>query len=117
MLSMLISGPEGPGDAIDIYLQPLIEELIDLWVNGVDTYDASTRKNFMLRAALLWIIHDFPAYGNLSGHSTKGRLLFATKKLGHYGYQRVTSFATWAIVDSSQMIIYGENIKLLLMAP
>jgi len=74
MLSMLISGPEGPGDAIDIYLQPLIEELIDLWDNGVDTYDASTRKNFTLRAALLWIVHDFPAYGNLSGHSTKGRL-------------------------------------------
>ena len=71
---MLISGPDGPGDAIDIYLQPLIDELIALWEDGVDTYDASTKTNCELRAALLWMVHDFPAYGNLSGHSTKGRL-------------------------------------------
>ncbi|XP_035547426.1 uncharacterized protein LOC118348940 [Juglans regia] len=29
---------------------------------------------FMLHAALLWTINDFPAYGNLSGWSTKGKL-------------------------------------------
>ena len=74
LLSVLISGPDGPGDAIDIYLQPLIDELIALWEDGVDTYDASTKTNFKLRAALLWMVHDFQAYGNLSGHSTKGRL-------------------------------------------
>jgi len=74
LLSVLISGPDGPGDAIDIYLQPLIDELIALWEDGVDTYNASTKTNFKLRAALLWMVHDFPAYGNLSGHSTKGRL-------------------------------------------
>ena len=74
LLSVLISGPDGPGDAIDIYLQPLIDELIALWEDGVDTYDASTKTNFKLRAALLWMVHDFPAYGNPSGHSTKGRL-------------------------------------------
>ncbi|WVZ75536.1 hypothetical protein U9M48_023579 [Paspalum notatum var. saurae] len=73
-LSMVISGPEGPGDAIDIYLQPLIEELLELWEDGIDTYDACTKTNFKLRATLLWMIHDFPAYGNLSGYSTMGRL-------------------------------------------
>nr|XP_033514427.1 uncharacterized protein LOC117279086 [Nicotiana tomentosiformis] len=30
ILSMLIPGPESPGDAIDVYLQPLIEELKEL---------------------------------------------------------------------------------------
>lgn len=74
MLSMLLPGPDGPGDAIDVYLQPLIEELIELWEDGVDTYDSSTKTNFKLRAALLWTVHDFPAYGNISGHSTKGKL-------------------------------------------
>ncbi|XP_060182268.1 uncharacterized protein LOC132611929 [Lycium barbarum] len=74
ILSMLILGPESPGDAIDVYLQPLIEELKELWETGVETFDASTRQNFMLHATLLWTINDFPAYANLSGWSTKGKL-------------------------------------------
>ncbi|CAL1411660.1 unnamed protein product [Linum trigynum] len=74
ILSMLIPGPESPGDAIDVYLQPLIEDLKDLWEEGVTTFDSSKRQNFHLRATLLWTINDFPAYANLSGWSTKGRL-------------------------------------------
>ncbi|KAH0750560.1 hypothetical protein KY290_029792 [Solanum tuberosum] len=74
ILSMIIPGPNGPGDAIDTYLQPLIEELKELWEVGIETYDASTRQNFKLHASLLWTINDFPAYGNLSGWSTKGKL-------------------------------------------
>ncbi|XP_073049563.1 uncharacterized protein [Primulina eburnea] len=71
ILSSLIPGPEGPGDAIDVYLKPLIEELKESWELGIETFDASTRQNFKLHASLLWTINDFPAYGNLSGWSTK----------------------------------------------
>ncbi|XP_016481586.1 uncharacterized protein LOC107802577 isoform X4 [Nicotiana tabacum] len=74
ILSMIIPGPESPGDAIDVYLQPLIEELKELWESGVKTFDASTKQNFVLHASLLWTINDFPAYANLSGWSTKGKL-------------------------------------------
>lgn len=74
ILSMLIPGPKGPGDAIDVYLQPLIEELKDLWEVGVETFDAATQRHFQLRAALMWTINDFPAYAMLSGWSTKGYL-------------------------------------------
>ncbi|XP_047342834.1 uncharacterized protein LOC124946317 [Impatiens glandulifera] len=73
MLSMLIPGPKSPGDAIDIFLQPLIEELQALWHTGVRTFDASTSEYFNMHAALLWTINDFPAYANLSGWSTKGK--------------------------------------------
>ncbi|XP_042954724.1 uncharacterized protein LOC122291124 [Carya illinoinensis] len=72
--SLLIPGPRSPGNKIDVYLQPLIDELIDLWDNGVGTYDAKASETFRLRAALLWTINDFPAYGNLSGWSTKGKM-------------------------------------------
>ncbi|KAH7849317.1 hypothetical protein Vadar_016185 [Vaccinium darrowii] len=72
ILSVLIDGPKGPGDKIDVYLQPLIEELLELWNEGVPTFDASTNQMFQLRAALLWTINDFPAFANLSGWSTKG---------------------------------------------
>ncbi|XP_042972958.1 uncharacterized protein LOC122304759 [Carya illinoinensis] len=73
MTSLIIPGPKSLGNDIDVYLQPLIDELRELWENGVPTYDASTKETFMLHAALLWTINDFPAYGNLSGWSTKGK--------------------------------------------
>ena len=39
---------------------------------GVKTLDASSGKEFKLRAAVLWCIHDYPALGTLSGRTTKG---------------------------------------------
>ncbi|XP_016195242.1 uncharacterized protein LOC107636233 [Arachis ipaensis] len=74
MLSLLIPGPQSPGNDIDVYLQPLIEELKELWESGVETYDSKENKTFNMRACLLWTINDFPAYAMLSGWSTKGKL-------------------------------------------
>lgn len=71
-MTLLIDGPHAPGNDIDVYLRPLIDELKQLWV-GVSTYDAKTNEMFMMRASLLWTINDFPAYANLSGWSTKGK--------------------------------------------
>ncbi|GJY11385.1 leucine-rich repeat protein, partial [Tanacetum coccineum] len=51
--------------------EPLIDELNDLW-GGINAYDAHIKENFTLRAALLWTINDFTAYGMLSGWSVKG---------------------------------------------
>jgi len=34
MLSMMISGPKQPGNDIDVYLNPLIEDMKLLWVDG-----------------------------------------------------------------------------------
>ena len=48
---------------ISTYLQPLIEELKQLWA-GVETYDVVRKENFNLRATLMWTINDFPAYAN-----------------------------------------------------
>ncbi|KAM3282950.1 hypothetical protein P3S67_026595 [Capsicum chacoense] len=66
MMILLIMGPKCPGNDFEVYLQPMIEELNELW-NGVETYDAHSKSNFLLRVALRWTINDFPAYGNLSG--------------------------------------------------
>ncbi|XP_052177584.1 uncharacterized protein LOC127791645 [Diospyros lotus] len=74
ILSLLIDGPRAPGDNIDVFLQPLIQELQELWSEGIETYDASRKEMFHMHAALLWTINDFPAYANLSGWSTRGRV-------------------------------------------
>lgn len=65
MMSLLIPGPKALGKDIDVYLQPLIEELKELWTNGIDTYDVSKKETFRLHACVLWTVNDFPAYGNL----------------------------------------------------
>ncbi|KAG8367020.1 hypothetical protein BUALT_Bualt16G0029000 [Buddleja alternifolia] len=86
ILSMLIPGPTSPGNDIDVFLEPLIDELKDLWDHGVETYDASTGTNFNLRAAILWTIHDFPGYGIISGWSTKGYLYKLKQYVGNKAF-------------------------------
>ncbi|GJS84098.1 putative transposase-associated domain-containing protein [Tanacetum coccineum] len=68
VLSSIILGEKGPGNDIDVYLQPLIKKLKLLWA-GVDAYDAFSKQHFKLRASLLWTVNDFPAYANLFGWS------------------------------------------------
>ncbi|XP_021617964.1 uncharacterized protein LOC110619015 [Manihot esculenta] len=73
-LTVIVPGPNNPKFKIDIFLQPLIEELKQLWNMGVETYDVDKKQNFLMRVALLWTISDFPAFAMLSDWSTAGRL-------------------------------------------
>jgi hypothetical protein len=67
MLSLIIPGPSSPGMNIDVYLEPLISELKDLWDVGYQLLMSTSKSYFTMRAALMWTINDFPAYGDLSG--------------------------------------------------
>jgi hypothetical protein len=60
------------GKYFDLFMEPLVEELLLLW-KGVSTYDALTPKDkFDLRAAIIWCIHDFLALHTLSGRIIAG---------------------------------------------
>ncbi|KAI5350405.1 hypothetical protein L3X38_003296 [Prunus dulcis] len=72
MLTLSISGPKQPGNDTDVYLEPLIDDLKSLWDGIRGVYDAHRGEYFTLRCVLLWIVNDFPAYGNLSGCVVKG---------------------------------------------
>jgi hypothetical protein len=72
MLSLIIPSPSALGMKIDVYLQPLVHELMELWDVGVTTFDVSSNKKFTMRATLMWTINDFLAYADLSRWSTKG---------------------------------------------
>ncbi|KAD3338451.1 hypothetical protein E3N88_33972 [Mikania micrantha] len=73
MMTLLIQGPKQPGNDIDVYLSPLIDDLKTLWSSGVEVYDAYKKEYFKMRGMIFCTISDFPAYGNLSGYSTKGK--------------------------------------------
>ena len=72
ILSLLISRKHAPGSDMDVYLQPLVNDLEDMFVKGVRTYDALKGEYFQLRAAVLWTITDFPGLGYASGYVTAG---------------------------------------------
>ncbi|RYE04240.1 MAG: DUF4218 domain-containing protein, partial [Rickettsiaceae bacterium] len=78
MLTLLIPGPSSPGKDMDVFLEPLVEELKELWDNGFQVRDGANDEVFRLRAALLWTINDFPARSYLSGWSGQGYLACPT---------------------------------------
>ena len=67
MLSMMISGLGQLGNDIDVYLNPLIEDLTKLWDKAVVVFDGYRNETFKLHGMLICTINDFLAYGNLSG--------------------------------------------------
>lgn len=73
MMPVLIQGPRQPGNDIDVYLRPLVEELLLLWSKpGVRVWDEYKQEHFDLRALLFVTINDWPALSNLSGQTNKG---------------------------------------------
>jgi hypothetical protein len=98
MMALLISGPASPEKDFDLLLEPLVEDLLELW-SGVRAYDGLSGKMFNLHAAVLWCIHDYPALSTLSGHTTKGYFAYIhcdkhslsyslMSKIGYFGHYR-----------------------------
>ena len=65
LLSLLIPGPKQPGNDIYVYLEPSVDELKLTW-------DEGARSFFNMKVMLMWVIHEFPYYGNMVGCTTKG---------------------------------------------
>jgi len=73
-IALLIPVPKNLKENLDIYMQPLIEELVQLWNEGIITYDVLLRQNFLMKVVILWTVSDCPTYDILSGWMTAGRL-------------------------------------------
>jgi hypothetical protein len=73
MMPVLIQSLKQPENDIDVYLRPLVEELLLLWSStGVCIWDEYKQKYFDLQALLFVTINDWPTPSNLLGHSNKG---------------------------------------------
>src|SRR5437762_5232114 len=93
MLSILIQGPKQPGNDIDVFLEPLLEDMAKLWNDGELVWDEFKQECFTLRAMIFVAITDYPGGFSLSGQmkGKKGCLvclgdtqyvyLFGSKKL------------------------------------
>jgi hypothetical protein len=72
MMSGLIPRPQQPGNDVDTYFRPLVEDLKELWYNnGVQDLDEYKREYFGLKAILFVTVSDSPVALNMSGHNKK----------------------------------------------
>jgi hypothetical protein len=67
LLTTLISGPKQAGIDIDVFLEPLMEDLQKLWEHGVNVLDEYKKEHFNLKAIIFYTINDNPACLTLIG--------------------------------------------------
>jgi hypothetical protein len=60
-VSLIIPGHLG--NEMAVYMEPLIDELVRAWEEGVWTYDRATKINFKMHVWYQYSMHDLPAYG------------------------------------------------------
>jgi hypothetical protein len=102
MMPLLISGSVQVDNDIDVYLQPLIDDLLVLWEKeGIRMWDEFQQQHFILRAMLFITIQDRLTLGSISGQAFKsykgciwcideigGILLNHCKKVVYMGHHR-----------------------------
>jgi hypothetical protein len=72
MMSGLIPRPQQPGNDIDTYFRPMVEDLNDLWYNnGVQVWDEHKHEYFGLKAISFVTVSDSRAARNLLGQSNQ----------------------------------------------
>ena len=60
-LSLIIPGH--PGSNMGVFMEPVIDELVHAWEEGVWTYDRATKTSFKMHVWYHYSLHDFLAYG------------------------------------------------------
>jgi hypothetical protein len=66
MMLGLILGPQQPGNGIDTYFGPMVEDMKELWYNSeVQVWDEHKRESFGIKAILFVTVSDSPAARNL----------------------------------------------------
>ena len=117
MLSVLIPGPKQPGNDIDVYLEPLVQDLLKLWETGVEVWDACKKEYFNLRALLFCTIHDYKGLGNIAGLSTQGyKACYICQENTNSRYLKIVeNLYTWDIVGGHTEIIHTERMLMHLM--
>jgi hypothetical protein len=71
ILSLIIPGH--PGNNMGVFMEPLIDDLIHAWEDGVWTYDRATKQNFIMHVWYQYSMHDLLAYGVLCAWCVHGK--------------------------------------------
>ena len=102
LLTMIISGPRQPSNDIDVFLEPLMEDMKILWEDGVKMMDAFLKKEFTLKAIIFVTIIDYPGLFSLSGQ-IKGKL----------GYVVCIDGTCYTYLSASKKMVYTRHRQFL----
>ena len=67
---------------MSVYMEPLIDDLLRAWEEGVWTYDRATKRNFMMYVWYHYSLHDLPAYGIFCGWCVHGNFRMCVHDAG-----------------------------------
>ena len=67
LLTIIISGPKALGITVDVFLEPLMQEMETLWKHGVKMWDELAKSTFTCKAIIFVTITDYPGQFSLSG--------------------------------------------------
>jgi hypothetical protein len=56
-----------------VYMEPLIDELVRAWEEGVCMYDRATKTNFKMHVWYQYSMHDLPVYGLICAWSVHSK--------------------------------------------
>ena len=74
-MPLLIQGPRQSGNDIDVFVEPMIDELVEMFEKGVeDVWDEYRKEHVMIKAVLIITITDLLGRGCLSGVRQKAIL-------------------------------------------
>ena len=126
MLTFLIHVLNAPRKDIDGLLRPLVDELKELWDEGVVAREAASKTSFRMQVVLLMTVNDFPARSSLSGWSgqwylacpsCKGAspLKWITSKIFYVGHRQWLPISYRMInnkfrVSQAQQVFYVEDL-------
>ncbi|KAL0322051.1 UNVERIFIED_CONTAM: hypothetical protein Scaly_2501500 [Sesamum calycinum] len=106
--TIVIPSPSNSKRLIDVYFEPLIEELLQLWHVGVRTYDHAIDRDFIVRAALMWTVNDLPTFGMAFGWSIAG--VMGCPKLIPIAFREILPEHVWsALTEVHQERNYADK--------
>jgi hypothetical protein len=73
MVSIFIQGPKQTGINIDVFLEPLMKDMVKLWNEGVRMWDQYQQEYFTLKIIIFVYIHDAPRGFTVSGQTKEKR--------------------------------------------
>jgi hypothetical protein len=98
LLTILISGPKQSGIDIDVFFEPLMQEMERLFRYGKPMHNAFRKDDFICRAIIIVTTNDYPTLFALSGQ-IKGKT----------GCLVCLDGTTWVFLDASKKIVHLRN--------
>jgi hypothetical protein len=102
LLTILISGPKQPDIDIDVFLEPLMQEMERLWRYGEPMYHVFRQVDFICRTIIFVTTNDYPALFVLSGQFKD-----------EMGCLVCLDGTKWVFLDGSKKVVYIRNRRFL----